>query len=234
MDELASQLKFAWDLPEEESATALSGEEIQIRKMLAEVFIRTPANWEKDAEGNPLKPYWLDHAISLHEGNLKFPFRAAVLAAWLATPRKYRVPSTQRELAEMLGLKSDRQFTVWMARNPQIMAVVHNVWQERSLNRLPDSLEAMYEVAATSDYKGRGDRELHFKLAGILSDKLTLTDLSGSVDLSKLSFDEKLKLAGLDSPEALAKLKTELQLHDEIEAISIDNDEESDAPERDA
>lgn len=205
----AKQMSFKWDLPEDEFSSALSVEEVQLRKVLAEAFVRDPNCWEKDKDGQPVKPYWYDHAIYLHEGNLRFPFRAAVLAAWLATPKKYRVPGTQKELAEMLGLSSDRQFTVWMAKNPQIKAVVHNVWRERSLDRLPDSLEAMYEVAAIPDYKGRGDRELHAKLSGILADEININNKSGYVDISNLSFEEKLKLAKLDTPEALAKFRAE-------------------------
>lgn len=205
-----NQLKFEWDLPEDESSSALSAEEIQYRKDLSEAFIRDPKHWEKDKEGKPIKPYWLDHAIDLHEGKMRFPFRAAVLAAWLATPKKYRVPKTQDELADLLGLSSDRQFTVWMARNPQIRAVAHTVWRERALDHLNDSMEAMFEVAARPDYKSKGHLELHLKVAGILSDKLVIENPS-DVDLSKLSFNEKLKLAGLDTPEALAAWRAEVE-----------------------
>lgn len=217
-----NQLKFEWDLPEDESSSALSAEEIQFRKDLAEAFIRNPEHWEKDAEGKPVKPYWLDHAIGLHEGKMRFPFRAAVLAAWLATPKKYRVPKTQDELADLLGLSSDRQFTIWMAKNPQIKAVAHTAWKERALDRVNDSMEAMFEVAARPDYKSRGDRELHFKVAEILSDKLVL-DTQGKVDLSKLSFEEKLRLAGLDNAEALIQVREELaKRRAEMERLSAE------------
>lgn len=225
------QMTFEWDLPEDESSSALSAEEVQFRKDLAEAFIRNPKHWEKDPAGNPVKPYWLDHAITLHEGKMRFPFRAAVLAAWLCTPKKYRYPKTQDELASLLGLSSDRQFTVWLAKNPQIKATVHSAWKEKALDRLHDSMEAMFEVAAQPDYKGKGDRELHFKVAEILSDKLVL-DNAGRADLSKLSFEEKLQLAGLDSPEAIVKIREELaKRRAEIEALSnaADSDEDEDA-----
>ncbi len=208
MNTPANQLMFEWELPEDESST-LSAEEVQFRKDLAEAFIRNPEHWQKDAEGKPIKPYWLDHAITLHEGNMRFPFRAAVLAAWLATPKKYRIPKTQDELADLLGLSSDRQFTIWMAKNPQIKAVAHTTWKERALDRVNDSMEAMFEVAARPDYKSKGDRELHFKVAEILSDKLVL-NTQDKVDLSKLTFEEKLRLAGLDNAEALIRVREEL------------------------
>lgn len=229
MDTPPKQMTFEWDLPEDESSSALSAEEIQFRKDLAEAFLRNPEHWEKDGKGNPIKPYWMDHAITLHEGKMRFPFRAAVLAAWLATPKKYRVPKTQDELANLLGLSSDRQFTIWMARNPQIKAIAHTAWKERALDRVNDSMEAMFEVASLPDYKGKGDRELHFKVAEILSDKLVI-DTQGKVDLSKLSFDEKLHLAGLDSPEALIKVREELaKRRAEMEQLSNQEEEASDA-----
>ena len=126
-------------------------------------------------------------------------------------------------------MSSDRQFTVWMAKNPQIKAMVHSAWKEKALDRLNDSMDAMYEVAATADYKGKGDRELHFKVAGILNDTV-IVDKSGNVDLSKLSFEEKLRLAGLDNPEALIALRSELaKRRAEMERLSIEDGEESDA-----
>ena len=229
-DSSATQMKFEWDLPEEESNSALSVEEIQLRKDLAEAFIRNPDHWAKDEQGKPVKPFWLDRAITLHEGKMRFPFRAAVLTAWLCTPKKYRYPKTQDQLADLLGLSSDRQFTIWMAKNPQIKAMVHSAWKENALDHLSDSMEAMYEVAAQADYKGKGDRELHFKVAGILNDTV-IVDKTGNVDLSKLSFEEKLHLAGLDHPEALIALRAELaKRRAEMEALSAAaEDEDKDA-----
>jgi hypothetical protein len=206
---LSKQMSFDWDLPEEESNSALSADEIQLRKDVAKIFIEDPVHWEKNDEGKPIKPYWFDRYINLHEGNARFPFRVAVLTAWLETPKKYRYPKTQDELAEMLGMSSDRQFSVWMAKNPQIRAVVHNSWHEKIMDHLNDSVNAMLEVAAEPDYKGRGDRELHFKLAKILSDSLIVNN-AGNVDLNKLPFQEKWKLAGLDTPEGQEKLRQEL------------------------
>lgn len=208
---LTKQLSFEWDLPEEEPNSALSAEEIQLRKDVAKAFIEDPNTWTKDPVDNkPVKPYWFDQYLVLHEGNMRFPFRVAVYTAWLCTPRKYRTPKTQEELADMLGMTSDRQFTVWMAKNPQIKAVVHSSWKEKALDHLNDSMEAMFEVAARPDYKGRGDRELHFKVAEILSDKLIVNN-TGNVDLSKIPFSEKLKMAGLDKPEEWMKFREEIE-----------------------
>jgi hypothetical protein len=222
----AIQLKFEWDLPEEESSSALSAEEIQLRKDIAKAFIHNPEAWEKDKEtGKPVKPYWLDKSVELEEGNMRFPFRAAVFTAWLCVPKKYRVPKTQDELADMLGLSSDRMFTVWQAKNPQIKAVVHASWNEKVLDHLNDSIEAMLEVAATPDYKGKGDRELHFKLAKILNDSIIVNN-KGNVDLSKLSFDQKWDIAGLNDPAVQEKLREELAKRASVVDASWVTDEE--------
>lgn len=219
-----AQMTFEWDLPEDDPSSALSAEEIQLRKDLAKAFIENPETWEKDEEGKPIKPAWFETYVRLHEAS-HWPFRVAVLTAWLDTPRKYRWPKTQDALADMLGLTSDRQFSVWMAKNPQIKAFVHSTWQEKALDRLSDTMEAMFTVAATPDYKGRGDRELHLKLAKVLSD-VVVFDKTGNVDLSNLSFDEKLRLAGLDNPEALIALREELaKRRTEIESLSAEAEE---------
>ena len=212
-DQPASQLKFEWDLPDEEGISALSAEEIQRRKDVAEAFIRDEKNWQRDEHGNPVKPFWMDHAEKLHYGNMRFPFRAAVYTAWLCTPRKYRFPKTQKELADLLGLSSDRQFTVWMAKNPQILEEVRSMWRERAMDRLSDSMEAMFTVAATEDYKGRGDRELHFKLAGVLQDSLKIDGSLGDADdaLKGVPYLKLLRMAGITDPEKYAEFKAKLE-----------------------
>lgn len=132
----------------------------------------------------------------------------------------------------MLGLNSPRQFSVWMAKNPVLQNFVKEAWRARSIERLSDSLEAMYTVAAENDYKGKGDRELHFKLAGILSDKIDL-NLPNGQGLANLPFDEKLKLAGIDNPEEIVALKTRLRKEQEAEHVdgvegnSADDEQES-------
>ncbi len=216
------QLKFDLDLPEEESSVTLSAEEVQARKDIAQAMLENPATWPKNDEGKPEKPFWFEHYLRLSAG--RWPFRVAVLVAWLRTPKKYRWPKSQDELADMLGLSSDRQFSVWRTKNPQIDAAVHEAWKDRVLDGLADSIDAMLQVAAIPNYKGRGDRELHFKMAEIISDRMVVDD--NKTDLSKLSFSEKLRLAGLDNPEAMLKLKQELAKNQStVEIYSEDEDD---------
>jgi hypothetical protein len=201
------QLTFDLDLPEEEVSAHLSQEQIQARKDTARALLENPATWPKGEDGKPEKPFWFENYLRLTVG--RWPFRVAVLIAWLRTPKKYRWPKTQDELADMLGMSSDRQFAVWRAKNSQIEAMVNEAWKDRVLEGLGDSIEAMLEVARIPDYKGKGDRELHFKMADILTERMVLNN-AGNVDLNKLTFEEKLRMAGLDDPEALLAFRKKL------------------------
>jgi len=225
MEEDAYQLKLDLDLPEDEAGvSALNAEEVRAREDAARRLFESGENWAKDGSGNKIEPFNFDVYERLRA--IRIPFRAAVLVMWLATPAKYRSPKTKKELADMLGLNSPRQFSVWMAKNPVLQNFVKEAWRARSVERLSDSLEAMYTVAAENDYKGKGDRELHFKLAGILSDKIDV-NLPNGQDLAKLPFEEKLKLAGIDNPEELIALKA--RLRKEQEAEHVDGAEENPA-----
>lgn len=209
VDTTSYQLTFDLELPEEEGGepSALSVQEIQLRKEAARALLESPDCWPKDELGQTEQPFWFEHYMKLSEG--RWPFRVAVLIAWLATPKKYRWPKTQKELADLLGMSSDRQFTVWRAKNPAINMMVHEAWRDRVLDGLSDSVDAMLEVAARPDYKSRGDRELHFKMADVLTERMTIN--GAGTDLSQLTFDQKLKLAGLDDPEKLSALMDELK-----------------------
>lgn len=199
------QLKLALDLPEEEAGAVLSAEDVRIRSEAARRRVEGGEMWP----GNGV-PAWYEHYLKLIYGG--WPWRVAVLIAWLSMP-KPRWPATQDELArKVLGLTSDRQFSVWMAQNPAIAAQVHDVQFALVWDDLADVLAAGMQVAKTPDYKGKGDREMIYKMAGMLSDKIEadIYDKTGNVDLTKLTFAEKLRLAGLDNPEALLLLKAKL------------------------
>lgn len=201
------QLKFSLDLDEEPQANgALSVDEIRLRSETARSQLEGGALWP---DGNV--PEWYERYMDLLVGG--WDWRVATYIAWAAQPKTQRWPKTQEELAvKVLGLTSDRQIVKWRSKNPAISAMIRDVAASMVFEALPDSFAAMNAVAAIPNYKGRGDRELQFKLAGILSDKTELElSGSGSADLSKLSWSEKLRLAGLDNPEALAVMKEKLR-----------------------
>lgn len=200
------QLKFDLDLPEEESSIVLSVEEIQARKDVARKRIEDPLTWPV-VDGKPQEPYWYEDYLKLSTG--RWPFRVAVLVAWLRTPKRYRWPKTKDELANLLGLSSARQFSVWIAKNPQIVAAVNAAWEEKAWERLQDSMDAMFEVASQPNYKGKYDRELHFKLIGILKDRVDLSSAGGSDDelLKNLPFSKLMEMAGINTPDKVAEFK---------------------------
>jgi hypothetical protein len=215
------QLKLALDLPEDEagynSTAPPSPEDVRIRAEAARRALEGGVMWPKNPLGESEIPGWYEHYLKLVYGG--WPWRVAVMIAWLATP-KPRWPSSQDELAkQVLGLTSDRQFSVWMAKNPAIAAQVQDVQFALVWDSLGEVLAAGIEVAKTRDYKGRGDREMIYKMAGILSDKVEaeIFDKSGMADLSKLTFEEKLRLAGLDNPQALMALKAKLAQNESAE-----------------
>jgi hypothetical protein len=203
----AYQLKFDLDLPEEESNSALSADEIRIRSEAARHELEGGTLWPSTGQER-IVPDWYEKYLKLVAGG--WYWRAAALVAWLSQP-KPRFPKTQEELAKMLGLSSDRQFSVWRAKNPAIDAQVRDMRYAMVYEDLGEVLAAGLSVAKEHDYKGRGDREMIYKMAGILTDKIEAEVSSKSAaDLSKLSWEEKLHLAGLDNPEALMALKKKL------------------------
>ena len=193
------QLTFDLDIEEVEavSIAGLSGDEIQARKDVAKAMIEKGDFFKKDNNGDPIFPFWFESYLRYKSGG--YPFRVAILMAWLGTPASKRYPKTKKELADMMGLRSPRQFAVWIQKNPQILVEANMAWKNRILDALNDSVDAMLEVAATPDYKGKYDRSLHFKMAEVLIERIEINDKHA--DLSKLSFDEKMKLAGLEDPK---------------------------------
>jgi hypothetical protein len=186
----------------------LTMEEVQARSETA--FSEMKSLRIQDIEtGQEIMPRWWGLFERLHQEG--WPWRVATYIAWAAQPKKYRWPETQELLARMcLGLTSDRAISTWRKRNPRIDDVIAMVQTAVVFDGLPDSFQAMLTVASTEDYKGRGDRELHYKLAGILSDKLEVSKPDGG-ELSQLEFNELLRLAGVNTPEALVALRERLQ-----------------------
>lgn len=199
------QLRLNLNLPDDQQPQgigALSVDDIRIRAEAARAKLENGESWKRSTLGKVVPPAWYQEYLQLLAGG--WDWRVAVYIAWKATPKKYRWPESQEELAtEVLGLSSDRVISAWRAKNPAIDAMVQDVGSARVLDRLSDSIEAMLEVAAMPNYKGRGDRELHFKLAGVLSEQIDINDKSGLPDLTKLSWEDKVKLAGLDTPDKM-------------------------------
>src|SRR5690349_7528095 len=103
----AYQLTFDLDLPEEETDPgALSADEIRTREEIARNKLESGESWITGGDGEKQEPLWWERYVMLRVG--RWPFRVAALIAWLGTPKQYRWPKTQKELANLLGMSSDR------------------------------------------------------------------------------------------------------------------------------
>lgn len=209
IDKPTYQLKLPLELPEEQADDSmLSVDEIRLREEAARQQFEGGQYWQVDAEGEKQVPEWFETYLKLTGGG--WPFRVALLIVWLAQP-KPRVPKTQNELAKMMGLNSDRQFSIWRAKNPAIDAQVEQVRFAMVFDAMSDIFAASIAVATTHDYKGRGDREMLYKMRGYLSDKIEADITTRGADLSKLSFAEILELANIKNPEEILAMRKRLQ-----------------------
>lgn len=206
------QLRMALDVPETpHEQGALSLDEIRLRSETARMALESGELWPVNpATKLSEPPVMMLEYYRLCAGG--WPWRVALYICWLATPKKLRKPSSQEELAtRFMGLGSDRVLSMWRTKNPVIDALARDIGAAQALEHVSDAVAAMVEVASRPDYKGRGDRELLFKMSGLLADgSLEINDRSGQPDLTKLSWEEKLRLAGLDTPEKVEAYKREL------------------------
>lgn len=107
---------------------------------------------------------WMgDYLVLRKEG---WPWRVACYIAWASTPRKLRWPSTQEELASVLGLKSGRAIHKWRQKNPQIDARVASCGASILMKFRDNVLEALGLSASRSDSKHNSDRRLYLEMTG--------------------------------------------------------------------
>jgi hypothetical protein len=147
---------------------------------LSALRVKEP-NIVEGTDGKPIQigerevaPRWMDLYKRLVEGGWKW--RVAVYIAWAAQPKKYRWPETQEELAtKCLGLTSDRAIATWRKKNPSIDETVSVLQASIIFDALPDAMNAMVEVASTSDYKGHQDRKLMFEMTGLYTPSSKIT-----------------------------------------------------------
>lgn len=202
------QMAFEFDIPEDEAdvSAGLSAEQIQARKDEARERIVSGEAFDKNDNDETIFPAWFENFIQYEDGG--YPTRVAVYMAWLGLPNELREPRTKKELANLLGLSSPRQFYIWEEKYPDIRDVAKNIWRRKILDGMPGAVDAMVTVASWPDYKGKPDRELLFRMGKELNDEIVLKN--EDVDLSKLSYEDKLALAGLDTPEKLAAYRASL------------------------
>jgi hypothetical protein len=132
----------------------------------------------------------------------QWPPRVAAYIAWASAPRQNRWPKTQDELAYLLGLTSDRQFTKWRKNNEAIDALISKLQLEPLLKHRADVIDALIQSATDPDYKSHQDRKLYLEITGdyIPSAKLdAILSRSAGDGVEGLSAEQLRQRAGKDA-----------------------------------
>jgi hypothetical protein len=95
-----------------------------------------------------------------------WPWKQAAYIAWASSPAQGRLPATQAELADLLGLRTDRTIRQWREKEPRILAEIKArqagpLWRQRR-----DIFEALVASAATPDPANHADRKLALEMLG--------------------------------------------------------------------
>lgn len=141
---------------------------------------------------------WLEDYFMLRDKG--FPFRQAAYIVWEATPHDDREPKTQKELASLLGLSSDRAISTWRKKNPAIIETISlmaskPLWTNRA-NAIAKLIQGMKR--AGSDYKFFNHLKLYLEMTGdYLPTSKFMADLKKKIssDPSELSDGEIAVLA---------------------------------------
>lgn len=96
----------------------------------------------------------------------RWNWRQALYIAWMATPRGKRIPKTQGELADMLGLSSPAAFRNWRRHKPEIDERIKAVPRDLLITHLADVYDALVEVASSPDPRSHPDRKLFLEMVG--------------------------------------------------------------------
>ena len=83
---------------------------------------------------------------------------------WYATPRQFRNPETQKELAELIGVNQDT-LTDWK-RHPQFQLIVMRRINQWIVERVPDVIGSLYNRAASEGKAG--EVKAFLQLAGVI------------------------------------------------------------------
>lgn len=132
------------------------------QQKLKELILLTPE--EREKQGYAGVPDFYEIYMDLLESG--WPARIAAYIAWCSVPRARRYPKTQDELANLLGLTSDRQFTKWRRNNPALDALIARLQMEPLLKHRADVFDALVQSASTPDYKNQPDRKLFLEITG--------------------------------------------------------------------
>ena len=94
-------------------------------------------------------------------------WRKALYIAWARLPRAARWPASLRELASVMGLRSDRTIRKWRYNNPEIDRLIVEEMLTRVGEHTAEVLAALAELASQPNYKSTRAMELYLRVHGI-------------------------------------------------------------------
>lgn len=177
-------------------AESVTPEEAARRSALAQqaLEVRFGEVVKKGENEYPLVTWREDYEEIARHG---WPWRVAAYIAWASSPRKYRWPKNQDELArEVLGLTSDRVITTWRKKNEAIDEMISLLQSAPLLKHRRDIYEALAESASRADHRSNPDRKLALEVLGDYIPHAKIDLRRDKVDdLSELSEEELEKIA---------------------------------------
>ncbi len=108
-------------------------------------------------------PWWNDYLALRQDG---WDWRKAAFIAWLSLPSRQRRPKTQAQLADLLGLRSDRTLRHWMQDDERIREAAAGERVALLFQHRRDVLDALVAVAKRHDHLAHSDRKLFLEMTG--------------------------------------------------------------------
>lgn len=136
----------------------------------------------------------------------KWPWRVACYVAWASSPKLDRWPKTQADLAtQVLGLTSDRVFTTWRRKSPDIDSTVALLQAAPMMEHRADVIRALIDSASNPSYRSNADRRLFFEMTGdhVPRSKIEIKGAASGDELGQMTTEELMAIArrGADAPE---------------------------------
>ena len=191
---------FDVDLPDGAGFASLSFDDIRRREQAAvsaftaqlrEIILLSPE--QRAEQGFGAVPDYYEVFLDLLDHG--WPPRISAYIAWASSPRQNRWPKTQDELAHLLGLTSDRQFTKWRRNNEAIDDLITRLQLEPMLKHRADVIDALIASATDPDYKSHQDRKLFLEITG---DYIPTAKLTAHLKRSMPDGEEGMNTADLE------------------------------------
>jgi len=137
-------------------------------------------------------PWMNDYFDLLGEG---WSWRQAAYIVWASQPKFQRDPGTQAELAQEVGLASDRAIRTWREKNPAIDTRIHELTASALSKARAGVFAALIAAASNPSPRAATDRKLFFEMTGDYSRETTVRIGELPDDMAEMSESELRALA---------------------------------------